>query len=30
LSFENIMQKNVAKLASRQTRGVIKGKGDNR
>ena len=30
LSFEEVMQLNVAKLASRKQRGVIKGKGDNR
>lgn len=30
LSFEDIMQRNVAKLQSRQKRGVIRGKGDNR
>lgn len=30
LSFEDIMQRNVTKLQSRQTRGVLKGAGDNR
>lgn len=30
LSFGDIMQNNLEKLASRQTRGVLKGKGDNR
>jgi len=30
LSFEEVMQVNVEKLKSRQTRGTIKGKGDNR
>ena len=30
LSFDEIMKLNVEKLASRQERGVIKGKGDNR
>jgi len=30
LSFDQIMQNNLAKLASRQTRGVTKGQGDNR
>ncbi len=30
LSFEEIMKLNVEKLADRQKRGVIKGKGDNR
>jgi NTP pyrophosphatase (non-canonical NTP hydrolase) len=30
LSFDEIMQRNVEKLKSRQARGVIKGKGDNR
>lgn len=30
LSMEDIMQRNLDKLASRQQRGVIKGKGDNR
>ncbi len=30
LSLEEIMQLNIQKLASRQKRGVIKGKGDNR
>jgi NTP pyrophosphatase (non-canonical NTP hydrolase) len=30
LSFDDIMQKNLAKLASRKERGVTKGKGDNR
>jgi NTP pyrophosphatase (non-canonical NTP hydrolase) len=30
LSFDDIMQRNVEKLKSRQARGVIKGKGDNR
>ncbi len=30
LSFEEVMQLNVVKLASRKQRGVIKGKGDNR
>ncbi|HKR82391.1 MAG TPA: nucleoside triphosphate pyrophosphohydrolase family protein [Candidatus Saccharimonadales bacterium] len=30
LSFENVMQRNVEKLKSRQSRGVIRGKGDNR
>jgi NTP pyrophosphatase (non-canonical NTP hydrolase) len=29
-SFDEIMERNVAKLASRQDRGVLKGKGDNR
>lgn len=30
LSFEDIMQRNVAKLRDRDQRGVIKGAGDNR
>jgi len=30
LSLEDVMQRNVEKLKSRQVRGVIKGKGDNR
>lgn len=30
LSFEDVMQRNVEKLKSRQARGVIKGAGDNR
>ena len=30
LSFEDIMQRNVAKLKSRKARGVITGQGDNR
>ena len=30
LSFDDIMQRNVEKLKSRQARGVIKGEGDNR
>lgn len=30
LSFDEIIQRNVDKLKSRQARGVIKGKGDNR
>jgi NTP pyrophosphatase (non-canonical NTP hydrolase) len=30
LSFDDIMQRNLEKLKSRQTRGVIKGAGDNR
>jgi len=30
LSFDDIMGRNVEKLKSRKTRGVIKGKGDNR
>ena len=30
LSFGEIMQNNLDKLASRQNRGVLKGKGDNR
>ncbi len=30
LSFEELMQQNLKKLASRQARGVIKGQGDNR
>ncbi len=30
LTFEEIMQGNIEKLKSRQARGVIKGKGDNR
>lgn len=30
LSFDDVMQRNVEKLKSRQARGVIKGKGDNR
>jgi NTP pyrophosphatase (non-canonical NTP hydrolase) len=30
LSFEEVMQQNLQKLASRQQRGVIKGTGDNR
>lgn len=30
LSFEEIMQRNVEKLQSRQARNVIKGQGDNR
>lgn len=30
LSFEDIMQQNVRKLADRKKRGVIKGQGDNR
>lgn len=30
LSFDFVMKQNVAKLQSRQARGVIKGKGDNR
>jgi NTP pyrophosphatase (non-canonical NTP hydrolase) len=30
LSFDDIMQKNLAKLADRQRRGVQKGEGDNR
>ena len=30
LSFEDIVQLNVKKLADRKKRGVIKGKGDNR
>ncbi len=30
LSFEEVMQANVSKLASRKQRGVTKGKGDNR
>ena len=30
LSFEDVMQRNVEKLQSRQNRGVIKGRGDNR
>ncbi len=30
LSFEDIMQRNVTKLQSRKTRGVLKGAGDNR
>jgi NTP pyrophosphatase (non-canonical NTP hydrolase) len=30
LSLENVMQKNVQKLQSRQSRDVVKGSGDNR
>jgi NTP pyrophosphatase (non-canonical NTP hydrolase) len=30
LSFEDVMQRNVEKLKSRQARNVIRGKGDNR
>jgi len=30
LSFDDIMQRNLAKLKDRQARGAIKGKGDNR
>jgi len=30
LSFEDVMQRNVAKLKSRKARGVITGEGDNR
>lgn len=30
LSLDDVMQRNIDKLASRQSRGVIKGKGDNR
>lgn len=30
LSLEDVMQRNVTKLKSRQERGVLKGKGDNR
>ena len=30
LTLEEVMQRNVAKLRSRKSRGVIKGKGDNR
>jgi NTP pyrophosphatase (non-canonical NTP hydrolase) len=30
LSFEDVMQRNVEKLKSRKTRGVITGEGDNR
>jgi NTP pyrophosphatase (non-canonical NTP hydrolase) len=30
LSFDDIMERNVEKLKSRKTRGVITGKGDNR
>lgn len=30
LSFEDVMRRNVEKLKSRQVRGVLKGRGDNR
>ena len=30
LSLDELMQQNIAKLTDRQTRGVIKGNGDNR